>query len=93
MEYIKFLDDAAAQHDVSPIHEEIKIPSAPTDPRRWSGNSLPPQYEEGYEAVDREDVPSGSATGVAAEVAQRGWFAGWAGNRSVSSPLPRQTSS
>lgn len=77
VEYIKFLDDAAAQS------QEV-VHAVTADLRRWSGAST---HEEGYEAVDREEVPV--ATGVEkGSVAQRGWF-GW-GVRSVSAPLPSQ---
>jgi hypothetical protein len=77
VEYIKFLDDAAAQSQEATL-------TVAADPRRWSGASA---HEEGYEAVDHEEVQV--ATGVdKGSVAQRGWF-GW-GVRSVSAPLPTQ---
>jgi hypothetical protein len=77
VEYIKFLDDAAAQSQ--------KVTSIVTaDSQHLSGAST---HEEGYEAVDREEVQM--ATGVdKGSVVQRGWF-GW-GVRSVSAPLPTQ---
>jgi len=78
VEYIKFLDDAAAAQFQEVVH------TVTADPRRWSGAST---HEEGYEAVDREEVQV--ATGVdKGSVGQRGWF-GW-GVRSVSAPLPSQ---
>jgi hypothetical protein len=80
VEYIKFLDDVAAQH-----HNEdlpAAFPEAGTSrEKRWSGEVVP-QFteEEGFEAVDREDVPGSVASGVKGkedEVTRRGWFYGW----------------
>jgi hypothetical protein len=131
VQYIKFLDDAAAQHhneDLAPRYptsfdlgtssqqqrgidpessppRSFSIPSPPppapgAENKRWSGGSLlgqslAPQFtEEGFEAVNSEDLPA-MATGVKNpdEATRRGWFAGWAGsgsNRSVSAPQPAQ---
>lgn len=108
VEYIKFLDAAAAQHH----NEDLRSPSTspqqattfPPDTRRWSGGSMPgaptglPQQftpDDGFEAVNTEDLPSGSvlATGVREtdEVSRRGWFGGWGtGARSVSAPQTSQ---
>ncbi len=127
VEYIKFLDDAAAQHhneDLAPRYaaslglgtpskqqrgvdpdssppRSFSIPSPPAaaESKRWSsgsllGQSLAPQFsEEGFEAVNPEDLPA-IASGVKTpdEATRRGWFAGWGGgNRSVSAPQPAQT--
>jgi hypothetical protein len=95
VDLIKYLDDAAAQQhneDLGPASSPRAVtggfPSpAPQDTRRWSGGSgfavpLAPQFEEGFEAVDSADLPSGSvlATGVKEdEVARRGWFGSWGG--------------
>lgn len=121
VEYIKFLDDAAAQQhndDLIPRYppslslgipsqqrgvdpepsspRKVSIPSSPpaAENKRLStgsllGQPLAPQFsDDGFEAVDPEDLPS-IATGVKTpdEVTRRGWFAGWGGsNRSVSGP-------
>jgi hypothetical protein len=108
VEYIKFLDDAAVQQhneDLrSPSTSLQQTATFPPDTRRWSAGSMPgaptglsPQFtpDDGFEAVNTEDLPSGSvlATGVKEtdEVAQRGWFTGWGtGNRSVSAPQTSQ---
>ena len=128
VEYIKFLDDAAAQQhneDLTPRYpaslglglpsqargvvessppRNTEFPSlTPADKKRLSaasllaGQALAPQFsEEGFEAVNPEDLPASLASGVKTpdEVTRRGWFAGWgAGNtRSVSAPAqPVQT--
>jgi len=96
VDLIKYLDDAAAQQhteDLSPTSSPRAVaggfasPAPPQDTRRWSGvlgsaAPLAPQFEEGFEAVDSADLPSGSvlATGVKdEEVARRGWFVSWGG--------------
>jgi len=94
VDLIKYLDDAAAQQHNDDLRRPPSSPAAPTglpspaprDTRRWSGGSmsapLAPQFEEGFEAVDSTDLPSGSvlATGVNVdEVVKRGWFSGWGG--------------
>jgi hypothetical protein len=112
VEYIKFLDDAAAEHhneDLRPgsSHSKPTATSPPlqpssSEPRRWSSGSflgaIAPQLttEDGYEAVDREDLPAGGvlASGVAGadEVTRRGWFGSWGGSRSASSSQPSPSS-
>jgi len=90
VEYIKFLDDAAQTTEAAPLPTDPKPTEKPADTRRWSIASLTsPPHEEGYEAVDKEDVPTGIATGVGkpGEVVQRGWFS-W--GRSVSDPQVTQ---
>ena len=94
MDLIKYLDDAAAQHHNDDLHRPPSSPAGatgfpspvPKDTRRWSGGSmsapLAAQFEEGFEAVDSTDLPSGSvlATGVKVdEAARRGWFGSWGG--------------
>jgi hypothetical protein len=97
VEYIKYLDDAAAaQHNEDLRHPTSSSrgmpsppPSATQDQRRWSGGStsapLAAQFDDGFEAVDRNDLPSGSviasASGVKGndDVTRRGWFSGWGG--------------
>ena len=97
VEYIKFLDYAAAQHH----NEDLARPttaagqgSPPRTPRARtvSGGSAvtsPRPADDGFEAVETEDLPSGSvlASGVkgADETARRGWFSGW-GGRALTPP-------
>lgn len=79
----------------------VATPTTPTRPdsRRRSGGSIPggtkavsPQFaEEGFEAVNSEDLPSGSviASGVkggADEVTRRGWFSSWGAGSAPQSP-------
>ena len=112
VEYIKFLDDAAAQEhneDLRPHSRPLPaVPRSPVvaptlpprpDSRRRSGGSmpggiaaLPPQFsEDGFEAVNPEDLPSGSviASGVmrsADEFPRRGWLSGWGAGSTSQSP-------
>jgi len=97
VDLIKYLDDAAAQQNTenlgptsstrAAVAGSFPSPAPPQDKRRWSGGlgstaPLAPQFEEGFEAVDSADLPSGSvlATGIKDdEVAKRGWFSGWGG--------------
>jgi hypothetical protein len=83
-EYIQLLDDAAEKQR----NEDLRPPSSGAtlfpELRRHSTGSLAgsaPVAEDGFEAVRREDVPSGTASGVnaAEKAAQRGWFGGWVG--------------
>lgn len=78
VEYIKFLDDVAAQH-----HNEDLPTSFPASPIvKVTSPRVPPQFtEEGYEAVDADDIAlaSGVAAGKVDEVSRRGWFYGWGG--------------
>ena len=102
VEYIKFLDHAAAQHhnedltnrptsaSVSPYLESTSPSGAGSPPRTPRSRNLagsfvasprvPPDDE--FEAVDRDDLPSGSVivSGVktAEETTHRAsWFSGW----------------
>jgi hypothetical protein len=91
VEYIKFLDHAAAQHhneDLARPSTSEKVPrSPPRTPRarEVSAGSVasPRPADDGFEAVERADLPSGSviASGVKGgdETVRRGWFSGWGG--------------
>jgi hypothetical protein len=95
VEYIKFLDHAAAQHHnedlVRPSTSE-KVPRSPPRTPRGRGVSAgsagsvasPRPADDGFEAVETADLPSGSviASGVKGgdETARRGWFSGWGGS-------------
>ena len=102
VEYIKFLDHAAAQHhnedltkrptssSASPhlgFTSPLVVGSPPRTPRsrNFNGGSVAsPRVpaDDGFEAVDRDDLPSGSviSSGVKTpeETTRRGgWFSGW----------------
>ena len=75
------------------------FPPSPARPREVSSastpalvpeNPLPRNFsDEGFEAVQPEDIPSVVASGVRAaeEATRRGWFGWGAGTRSVSAPV------
>ena len=76
-EYIKLLDEAAAQQNNEGLHATSSSPvsppppaaAPPSEPRRWSlgGGSTSFQVaEDGFEAVNSDDLPTGSVlvTGV-----------------------------
>lgn len=82
VEYIKFLDDVAAQHhnEDLPTTSTASFPSSPLV--NVSSPRVPPQFtEEGFEAVDKDDIALASGiAGKGDEILRRGWFYGWGGS-------------
>jgi hypothetical protein len=100
VEYIKFLDDAAAQHHnedlSSPLSYPVSSPSQTVHARNVSTTSMPipfptagsPQLsEEGFESVSAEDAVASGVTVTTPSAERRGWF-GWGVSTPTTLPYP-----